>query len=177
MIYIHVFMMIVIIICILYRESIVLFKILSDHDMHQQCDPKHRSYPPASCLIHIQPRHSIFKLKFFTRDFGFDHSPILCISIHPCCIFGMGVLIQMKLILTDFIVFGIWCLNQKKKNLYVWVQIFLVIVKRFQKFALQYINVICFWVSSEWIIKPMIFLFNYQSGRIRVRGHYVLIHT
>lgn len=28
----------------------------------------------------------------------------------------MGVLIQMKLILTDFIVFGIWCLNQKKKK-------------------------------------------------------------
>lgn len=51
-IYVHVFMRIVIIIRILYRKSIVMCKILSDHDMHQQCDPKH-SYPPASCLIHI----------------------------------------------------------------------------------------------------------------------------
>lgn len=29
--------------------------------------------------------------------------------------------------------------------------------KTFPKVCLRYINVICFWVSSEWIIKPMIF--------------------
>lgn len=114
-IYIHVFMMIVIIICILYRESICCLRfcqiMICINSVIQSTDH-----------IHLLPALSTYSLdtqslnkNFFTRDFGFDHSLILCISIHPCCIFGMGVLIQIKLILTDFIVFGIWCLNQRKK--------------------------------------------------------------
>lgn len=69
----------------------------------------------------------------------------------------MGVLIQIKLILTDFIVFGIWCLNQKKKKSVCMGIDIPGHCKTFPKVCLRYINVICFWVSSEWIIKPMIF--------------------